>query len=338
MSLRFNGWGHGARRAGLVRNVCGCCSLGAALFAWTIGGSLSVTVHAGQSRAVNGGVYTDQQAKRGEATYMEQCSACHGQALQGDLAPPLAGDDFIATVGKEPLSELVNKIINTMPADAPGELSRQQAADLVAYVLQVGEFAAGSAELSSDEAALKQITWPEGALVPPAPIASTAAEALLSQPVGNMAQLMRGILFPSSNLIFNVQGQDPSTPKAGYEPSSTASFSWADWGAGIYSGWELVDYAAVALADSAPLLLTPRRCENGKPAPVEREDWVRFTQELAEAGRAAYRASQSRNQDAVSEVTGQIADSCLNCHQVYRDKPRGNNPADPSNKAARCVP
>ena len=48
------------------------------------------------------------------------------------------------------------------------------------------------------------------------------------------------------------------------------------WGGSIYSGWELVDYAAIALAESAPLMLTPgRRCENGKPVPVNDPDWIK---------------------------------------------------------------
>ena len=92
----------------------------------------------------------------------------------------------------------------------------------------------------------------------------------------------------------------------------------------------------IALVDSAPLLLAPgRRCENGKPVPVERADWVRYTAELADAGRAAYRASQSRNREAVIELTNRIADACLQCHEAYRDKPGGTT-FDPSNKAARC--
>jgi cytochrome c556 len=69
--------------------------------------------------------------------------------------------------------------------------------------------------------------------------------------------------------------------------------------------------------------------------PVERADWIKFTDELVEAGKAAYKASQARNQDAVSEVSNQLADACLHCHEVYRDKPGGTT-ADPSNKAARC--
>ena len=99
----------------------------------------------------------------------------------------------------------------------------------------------------------------------------------------------------------------------------------------MYTGWQLVDYAAVALAESAPLMLTPgRRCENGKPVPVGRADWIKYTQELADAGKAAYKASQSRNQDAVIEVSNQVAESCLNCHRAYRDGRGGN--------AARCLP
>ena len=69
--------------------------------------------------------------------------------------------------------------------------------------------------------------------------------------------------------------------------------------------------------------------------PAERADWIRFTTELVEAGKAAYKASQTRNQEAVSDVSNQLADACLHCHEVYRDKP-GGTAADPSNKAARC--
>jgi mono/diheme cytochrome c family protein len=306
--------------------------MGLALFV----GLFSPVAHAQQARTSNDGVYTDEQARRGQGVYKERCTACHGAALEGSVAPPLAGADFIRIWSSQPLSDLVNKIQNTMPANDPGKLTRQQAVAIVAYVLQAGNFPAGRSELGADEGALKQITFPAGVAGLPKPTTVTAAQALASQPLGNLAQIMRGILFPSSNLIFSVQGQDPGDPKPAYKPG-TAGFNWADWGAGIYSGWELVDYAAVTLVDVTPLLLVPRRCENGKPAPVERADWVKYTQELADAGRAVYKASQSRNQEAVSDATNQLADSCLNCHVAYRDKP-GGTAADPSNKAARCIP
>jgi len=302
--------------------------------AQTTGGSVAGPLR-NAARAIDEGVYTAAQATRGQVIFKERCVSCHGETLGGDIGPPLTGSEFLKLWGDIALSELVNKIENTMPADQPGTTTRAQAADIVAYMLAVGKFPAGRAELVTDEASLKQIVLPAGTAAAPKPVAVAATQA---RPLGNLAQVMRGIFFPSSNLIFNVQGHDPGEPnKTVYEPGTTA-FSWVDWGGGIYTGWELVDYAAIALADAAPLLLTPgRRCENGRPVPVERADWVKYTAELVEAGRAAYKASQSRNQEAVSEVTNQIAEACLNCHVMYRDKP-GGTPADPSNKAARCLP
>ena len=290
------------------------------------------------NRTVADRVYAEAQAQRGQAMYDMQCRECHGPTLGGGLGPPLAGADFLRLWDKRPLIDLVDKIEKTMPATSPGTLSRAQATDIVAHILKTSTFPAGPAELGGD-AMLKQITLVGPGAGTPAAAPGAAALAVSSaRPPGNMAQVMRGILFPSSNLLFNVQTYDPGEQKVGYQPPTATSFSWVDWGAGIYSGWELVDYAAIALAESAPLLLMPdRRCENGRPVPVQRADWVQYTAELAEAGRAAYRASQSRNRDAVAEVTNQIADACLHCHEVYRDKPGGTT-ADPSNKAARCVP
>lgn len=306
----------------------------------TLIGSFLVALQAQPPRTLTQGVYTRPQAIRGQAVYAERCASCHGATLGGAQAPPLAGDEFIRVWGG-PVSELVNKIAHTMPAKDPGTLTRQQVADIVAYMLQVGKFPAGQTELGTDDAALKAIAIPS----PPSSVRATAptpGRVPSFPPVGNMAQLMRGMLFPSSNLIFNVQSRDPAAPVAPRPPSQVTSgaFPWADWGAGIYSGWELVDYAAVTLAESAPLMLTPgRRCENGKPVPVNDPDWIKFSLELADAGKAALKASQTRNQALVSEVTDAIATSCSHCHEAYRDKPLPGprNLTDPSNKAARCV-
>jgi mono/diheme cytochrome c family protein len=300
---------------------------------------VSWTVIAQGNRTIADRVYTDAQAQRGRAIYDVQCQVCHGAALGGGLAPPLAGADFLRVWDRRPLAELVDKIEHTMPANSPGTLSRAQATDVVAHMLKISAFPAGAAELGGDAMKLMTVVGPAAGAPKAAASASAAARAITSAtPPGNMAQLMRGVLFPSSNLLFQVQSHDPAEQKTRYQPADTGGFSWVDWGAGIYSGWELVDYAAIAIAESAPLLLTPdRRCENGKPVPVDRPDWIAFTAELAEAGKAAYRASQSRDREAVSEVTNRIADACLQCHEVYRDKPGGTT-ADPSNKVARCVP
>jgi mono/diheme cytochrome c family protein len=311
------------------------CTLGLVVVAGATIGSLSPAVHAQQARTANDGVYTDAQATRGRALYQERCAQCHGDTLGGGIAPPLSGSAFLLAWGAQPLWELVSKIRNTMPANDPGKLTPSQSADLTAHILQAGKFPSGRTELGADEAALKAIMLPR----PAQATAAAASKGPTFPAAGNLAQVMRGILFPSSNIIFNVQTNDPGAEvKPGQVGAgATTAFSWVDWGAGIYKGWQIVDYAAVAVAESAPLMLTPgRRCENGRPVPVDRPDWIKFTQELADAGRAAYKASQTRSQEAVSDASNQLADACLHCHQVYRDR-RGRT-ADPSDTSARCVP
>ena len=296
-------------------------------------GLFSLGVHAQSPRVVDDGVYSDSQAEGGGVLYTAQCAVCHGRSLGGGLGPPLTGDGFVASWSSQPLSDLVGKIQGTMPEDAPGQLTREEAASLVAYLLQVGGFPAGSDELSADASELSQIAWSNEPADQSAPIGLAGPSA---PPVGNLAEVMRGIMFPSSNLLFNVQGHDPGAPQATFQASD--NFSWVDWGAGIYSGWQIVDYAAIALAEASPLFLTPGRlCENGQPVPVDRPDWIQYTAEMVEAGKAAYRASQTRDQAAVSDVTNVIAEACYNCHEAYRDKP-GGTLEDPSNKAARCIP
>jgi hypothetical protein len=161
-----------------------------------------------------------------------------------------------------------------------------------------------------------------------------------------MAQLMRSIYFTNSNLIFTVQTRDPGEPAkpADNDASPSAGFSFVDWGAGIYTGWQLVDNAALALADVSPLLLTPgRRCENGRPVPVADPQWIKYTQEMHEAALLVFKASQSRSQEAVSDATGPLSEACSNCHRAYRDRRppgrgRGAPPADGAGlNEGRCV-
>jgi hypothetical protein len=155
--------------------------------------------------------------------------------------------------------------------------------------------------------------------------------------------MMRGVFFPISNLIFTVQTPDPATPPP--PPSAAAQekgFSWVDWGAGIYGGWQLVDNAAIALADVSPLMLSPQlRCENGRPAPVTDPDWIKFTDQMIAVSKQLYRLSQSRDREAVSIATGDLSDACAACHQAYRDVRRGRggppDPLDPTIGASRCL-
>src|SRR6266550_490361 len=102
------------------------------LTACALAGSLFVAAQSTStsSRAAKDGVYTAGQAARGQAIYKDQCASCHGAALGGGNAPPLAGDVFVE-VWAGPLSDLVDKIQKTMPQNDPGALTRQQSADVV---------------------------------------------------------------------------------------------------------------------------------------------------------------------------------------------------------------
>ena len=284
----------------------------AMLCAGALAGAFVLTARAQPSRTVADGVYTSGQAARGAEVYRAQCVTCHGEALEGSVGPPLAGDGFLSVWSALPLVELVDKIHNTMPLQATAPLSRQESIDLTAYVLEAGAFPAGAAELS--DAALADIALPTVATAS----ASAGGGDLSVAPIANLAQLMRAIAFPASNIVFNVQIKDPADDVP--PPTAARSFDFVEWGSTVYPGWEAIDLAALAIAESAPLFLVPgRRCENGRPVPVDRADWREYTEAVVEAGRVAYRASQSRSVDAVIEATDQLNEACANCHEVYRD-------------------
>lgn len=308
-------WGSTTRRAG------GLCLL--ALCAST--GSSSLPLLAQQTRTTQEGVFTNAQATRGAVLYEAKCAACHGAQMEGSVGPELAGPGFLGMWGGQPLTNLFGKIEKTMPADAPGTLSPVQVAEIVAYMLQTNRFPVGTTDLGTGDAALKQISLP-ARTAGTAPVALGPGQSFPA--TGNLNQVMRGILFPSSNVLFDVQTQDPGArPKPGARAeASTTSSRYGD----VYEPWAVVDAAAISLAEVGPLLMTPgRRCENGKPVPVDRADWQQWVRELTEVGRAAYKASQTRNAEMVSEVTNQVADACANCHRVYRDT---------ATTATRCTP
>jgi S-disulfanyl-L-cysteine oxidoreductase SoxD len=289
-------------------------AVGMGLLAGVVFGAFSLTGNARPLQSITGGVYSARQAERAQSTYQARCAVCHGDALQGASAgSPLTGDLFLSNWSGRPLSDLVDKIQKTMPFDSPGSLTRQESTDLTAYILQAGKFPAGQADLGED--ALAKINLPT-VRTSPAPVAASSG-ASLAPPLGNLSELMRAIAFYNSNIIFNLQVKNPSdAPKK----SMPVPFDYVDWGFTIYTGWLTVDQAAVALAETAPLLLTPgRRCQNGLPVPLNRPDWKPFVDDLAAVGTRIYAASKARNYEAMQELSDQLNNACANCHKVYRD-------------------
>jgi S-disulfanyl-L-cysteine oxidoreductase SoxD len=121
---------------------------------------VNVVMAAQASTTTWSGVYTEAQAKRGETLYAAQCASCHAPDLTGiDMAPPLAGTDFNANWNDLSLSDLMERILATMPADKPGTLSRQDTADLIAFMLGKSNFPAGTTELPTETERLKAIKF-----------------------------------------------------------------------------------------------------------------------------------------------------------------------------------
>jgi hypothetical protein len=147
--------------------------------------------------------------------------------------------------------------------------------------------------------------------------AGGAAAAPRAQQVhGNLLQVMRGILFPNSNVVFSAQTVDPASVKKDADPTSSVNPL-----AGAYGGWEAIENSGIAMAEAANLLTLPGRvCGNGKPVPVQNADWQQFVQGLRDAGMATYKAGQSKNMDMVVEAADTVTTACMNCHEVYREK------------------
>lgn len=111
-----------------------------------------------QAKSVNDGVYTAEQASKGEAIYKEQCASCHGDNLEGaGPMPALAGKDFLAQWGGKTVGDLFEKTHTSMPATAPGSLTPEQAAEITAFQLQKSGYKAGTTPLESKMDALLQI-------------------------------------------------------------------------------------------------------------------------------------------------------------------------------------
>jgi hypothetical protein len=154
----------------------------------------------------------------------------------------------------------------------------------------------------------------------PAPEAPKAPAAPVSEVHANLAQLMRAVMFPNSNVIFYVQSNDPTKVKQDKDPASAT-----DVLASTYGGWGAVENSSLALVEAANLLTIPgRKCSNGKDVPVNNADWGKFVQQLRDAGMTAYKAAQSKNQDNIVAATDPLTNACGGCHEKYRDKPGGN--------------
>lgn len=109
-------------------------------------------------RSVKDGVYSDEQAKRGEMVYAETCANCHGERMEGiDMSPALTGATFSSNWNTLTVGDLFDRIRTTMPMDRPGTITPQQNADVIAFMLKANQYPPGSTELPNTVTPLKTI-------------------------------------------------------------------------------------------------------------------------------------------------------------------------------------
>jgi S-disulfanyl-L-cysteine oxidoreductase SoxD len=121
--------------------------------------SLSAVSYAQDAGLIWDGVYSIDQASRGETVYSETCVSCHGQDLGGNSnSPGLVGMGFMFLWEGRTLGEFFEKIRSDMPTDRPGQLTQQNYLDVLAYILLKNAFPSRTEELSSNLDILNEIT------------------------------------------------------------------------------------------------------------------------------------------------------------------------------------
>jgi mono/diheme cytochrome c family protein len=110
------------------------------------------------TRTVWDGVYTTVQAERGRIAYAQSCASCHADDLRGkSTAPSLVEESFSFLWADMSVGDLFERTRLLMPSDRPGSLPPATYADIIAFIALKNGFPAGSTELATDVATLKQI-------------------------------------------------------------------------------------------------------------------------------------------------------------------------------------
>jgi mono/diheme cytochrome c family protein len=115
-------------------------------------------VQANQDKSIWDGVFTAEQAKRGEEAYKTNCSECHGGDLLGDgFAPSLTGAEFQGNWNDLSVGDLFERIRISMPPSGPSSVPPAAKADILAHIFNMNKYPAGTTELEPKTEALKTI-------------------------------------------------------------------------------------------------------------------------------------------------------------------------------------
>jgi hypothetical protein len=154
------------------------------------------------------------------------------------------------------------------------------------------------------------------------PLVAQAPATATPQVHADMNRLMRGVLYPAANVVFSAQADDPAE-KTEFIPGHDPAMS-TDPLTSTFGGWVAIENAALALAESANLLLIPGRvCSNGTPAPIEDPSWVALVLGMRRVSLEAYEAAQEMDMEKMIEISLPVSDSCDNCHRRWRNRRGG---------------
>ena len=103
-----------------------------------------------RQKSVLAGVFTEEQATKGDSEHQANCSACHG-------TENYAGEAFTKNWVGRTAFDLFDQLKTTMPEDNPGGLSPQQYTDIIAYIFKINGLPAGTQVLPADPEALRLI-------------------------------------------------------------------------------------------------------------------------------------------------------------------------------------
>ena len=114
-----------------------------------------------QKRSVWDGVYTAEQAARGEKSFSRSCGGCHRDDASGgdDSEPPLRGQNFTPNWEDASIAGLYDFIATNMPRNKPGSLPLPECVDIVAFLLKLNGMPPGQTELPTDMKILSAIQF-----------------------------------------------------------------------------------------------------------------------------------------------------------------------------------
>jgi mono/diheme cytochrome c family protein len=124
---------------------------------------------AGERISVWTGVYSEEQAARGQSVFLSVCGRCHGPRGNGAgdpemvAAPAVARGPFLRKWDGQTVATLLNYVRATMPTDNPKSLSDQQYLDAITYMFALSNMPKGDKELQLDDSVLAgvEITQPQ---------------------------------------------------------------------------------------------------------------------------------------------------------------------------------